>query len=184
MFRINTTKFFLVILSSLVGFAPAHSQIIYKSTSGHIIATGIRNSQRVFVESHQSIVTFNYQAMTVVVQADLRFLETGIDFLDKALRSGASKLASFEGKAAINDINLSGHPQRSFDLNGNLTLNLLTKPVRFKATLSHLASSDNNACLLSASSTIALRDFNLQLPGFSDGVNIEIVQVVLRRQSK
>lgn len=179
-------KILLLLLCVVVGFHPVSSQIIYKSTSGHIIATGMRSAQRVFVESHRSHVTFNYQTMTVAMQADLRFLETGIDSLDKASRSGATKLASFEGKAAINEINLSGHPLRSFDLNGNLTLNSVTKPVRFKATLSHLPSSENNACLLSASATIKLSDYNLQkqLAEYSDDVDLEIVQVVLRRQSK
>ncbi len=179
-------KSLLLLFCVGLGFHPVSSQIIYKSTSGHIVATGVRNSERVFVESHQSLVMFNYQAMNVVVQADLRFLETGIDSLNKALQSGASKPVFFEGKMEMSTLNLQGHPQQPFDLGGNLTLNSMTKPVRFKGTLTHLSSSDNNACLFSASATIRLSDFNLQkqFAEYSDGVSIEIVQVVLRKQSR
>lgn len=183
MSQINTTKLVVIFLSFFAS-AAAYSQAIYRSTSGHIVATGLRNSQRVFIESHQSLVSLNYQNMSFAIRVDMKKLDTGIDSLNRLLRSGTGKIASFEGKAALNGINLSDHPQRSFDLLGNLTLNSVTKPVTFKATLTHLESSDNNVCLLSASGAISLRDFNVQLTDFADGINIEIVQVALRKQSK
>lgn len=183
MSRINTTKVVLIILC-FGATVPAYSQTIYRSTSGHIVATGLRNSQRVFVESHQSLVSLNYQNMSVAIRVDLKKLDTGVDSLNRLLRSGSGKPVTFEGKAALNNINLSDHSQRPFDLTGNLTLNSVTKPMLFKATITHLESFDNNVCLLSASGAISLRDFNLQLMGFSDGINIEIVQVALRKQPK
>lgn len=172
------------LLTGLLGPTMVYSQTTYRSTSGHVVATGLQNSQRVFAESHQSLVSLNYETMSVAIRIDLKTLDTGIDSLNGLLRSGSGKLASFEGKSSINGVNPSDHPQRSFDFTGNLTLNSVTKPMVFKATLTHLESSDNKVCLLSASGAISLRDFNLQLSGFSNDINVEIVRVALRKLPK
>lgn len=117
---------------------------------------------------------------------DLKSFDTGVDSLNRLLKSLSESVVRFKGKMGIDYINTRSHPPQSFDIVGNLTLNSVTKQVVFKATLTHLSNEYTIACMLSANTTLTLKDFNLNksLPGFSESLNVGIVQAVLRREGR
>lgn len=175
----------LILLFSIIIFS-AEGQVTYSTINGHVVVVGVRDSTKIIAESHKMTILFNYEAAEMKAKLDLNTFDTGIDSLNNFLLSGPEKVVTFNGKMGIKKIFTQSHPQQSFDIVGNLTLNAITIPIIFKATLTHLSNSNSIACMLTASSTIKLSDFSLHkvLPGFLESVDIQIVQAVLRRATE
>ena len=175
---------FLICLSLTI--SKAQQQVLYTTTSGHVVLVGEQDSNKIIGESHRAFISFNYQTAEIAATLNLKTLDTGIDTLNQLLQSLKGSEVKYKGKMGIDYIETKSHPPQTFDILGMLTLNSITKRVTFKATLTHLSNSNVFACLLTAGTTIKLLDFNIDPSAihFSETLNIQIAQSVLRKDTR
>ena len=175
----------LSLLSGILTLS-ATSQVAYHTISGHVVVVGVHDSTRVIAESHKAIVILNYETAEIQAKIDLKTLDTGIDSLNAVLQSGSAKIATFNGKMGIDKVRTRNHPQQAFDIPGTMTINSISRPAILSAMLTHLSNSNTIACMLSATLTVRLSDFDLQnqLAGYRNSISIQIAQSVLRRASE
>ncbi len=177
---------FLLLLCIIYTAVMAQEQSLYKTINGHIVVVGEQDSNKVIGESQKAIIVFNYQTAEITATLNLKTLDTGIDTLNQFLQSLKESEVKYKGKLGLDYIETKSHPPQTFDIVGMLTLNSVTKRVTWKATLTHLSNTSAYACLLTAGTTIKFTDFDIDgaTLNFSESLNVQIVQSVLRKDSR
>jgi hypothetical protein len=154
---------------------------MYKSKNGHVVITGQQNSVNVTGQSDQLLIVLNCESAEMSAKVDINTITTGIDLSDGLLGT-INSTAFFKGKMGADILRMEDPPPIHFDIDGILTLNSISRPMKINASLDRI-SDDENAGVLSGNLAISLNDFNLKgvMPDFSDILLIQFSQVLLRR---
>lgn len=137
---------------------------------------------------HQdTLLNFGSNHLRTVVHHDSKKIElsvdpstfhSGIDTLDLKLHEGEFDRVLYKGEMMIEHIAVQSKAPQHFEIQGELQLNGVTRPLILKATFRDFRQAPNVECLLEINFTLNLSDFGLNetLPDFGESGSVEILQ--------
>ncbi|MBA3705047.1 MAG: YceI family protein [Bacteroidetes bacterium] len=179
----KTICILIIYCLSVISIANAQAPFMgmLKTKSGHVVINGKIDTTTITGQSNSLLIILNCATSEITAIVDINTISTGIGRYDSLLvrRTDA---AYFKGKMEINLLNTDLIPPFDFEIDGILTLNSMSRPMKMRAGLNYLPDQEISG-LLSGSLAISLNDFNLKnrMPGFSDLLTIQFTQVILKK---
>jgi hypothetical protein len=175
-------KISLLFILTVFSASTLYGQTLYRTYAGHLIVAGKYRDVPLKSESHAMYMLINYETAEIEIYLDLKTLISNHDSLNKTLLGGGDKLLIFKGKMQIPFVNTQGHPRQKFPVDGSLSINDITHPFVFEATLVHL-EGDNLACSLSGEFVFYLDSFFPKMlnEGFDNHVHVKFWEIILER---
>jgi len=132
------------------------------------------------IGSSKLLVLIDETTQEITIRLDPATLKTGIDSLDAQLRSGIQQEIVFKGSIPLNFIMQKDKRFKTFEVEGDLTVNGITKPVSLFGSLRKSEQGMGIDGLLYLHFDPELKDFGLDqmLPLFADFGCVEILQPI------
>ncbi len=114
---------------------------------------------------------------------NLRSILTTNDTLNNQIQNFSQQELHFTGKMKLDYVRTKTHPTQKFRVDGMLTINGISHPFSFMATLYHIANSGDIACKLSGQMMIDISKYipEVSFNHFDKRVALSFSQIVLRR---
>lgn len=173
---------FIVFIVFVVKSAVA--QYTYSTNVGHVIITGLYNGKNLMAESHKLNLILNYKTKDFSGKLNIRTIQTGIDSLDTLNNTELPLIIQFKGTIPNDDFIARDHPQLKIKTPVKITINNIEKQVIMNAVLDHYKASSQYVCNLTGSMDLELSEFDICLDGLNDIINIQFVQLLLRRKEQ
>jgi hypothetical protein len=142
-------------------------QYIYKDT---LLSIGSNKLKIVIAE----------QSKEIVIRLEPSTLRTGIDSLDKKLQAGFMREVVFEGTIALDKIWETDERARSFEVEGDLTINEVKQPISMSGSIqeSQQGMAINGLLYLHFDPELSAFGLNETLPEFAEFGCVEILQPI------
>lgn len=154
----------------------------YATTDGHVLITGSYQNENILMESHQLKLFLNYKTKDFTGKLNIRTLLTGVDSLDSINRTKPPLIVQFTGNIPDDDFITWNHPKLKIKVPVKVTINKIEKELMMNATLEHFKASTNYVCSLTGSINMNASEFNISVNEFSDLINVQFLQLLLRRK--
>lgn len=175
-------KKFILFVSFLIASCFSSAQL-YQTKTGLITISGLYKGNAVVAESRQLHMNLNYDKAEISMHVAVPFLVTENDTLNKLLQKMAGIELSFHGIMNGNHVHTKPHPKLQQQVSGTVTVNKVTRPFKYAATLEHFPSG-NISCVLSGSFKLNLLDFGIAtLPG-ENNVAIQFRELLLKKANE
>lgn len=172
-------KHYLSFFAALLVIGVANAQV-YQAKNGLITVSGTYKGATVVAESRQLHVFINYDRAEMNMHVSIPLLRTGNDSLNTLLQALAGNELLFHGRFGSDHVHTKAHPKLQQKLNGTITLNHVTRPFSYTATLEHVASG-TVSCVLTGDFMLDLLQFGVPvLPG-ENKVVIGFRELLLRK---
>lgn len=176
-------KKIILIPAILFAFAyKTYAQNMYATNDGHLLITGLYQNEDILMESHQLKLFLNYKTKDFTGKLDIRTLLTGVDSLDSVNRTKPQLIVQFTGNIPDDDFITWNHPKLKIKVPVKVTINKIEKELTMNATLEHFKASTNYVCSLTGSVNMDVSEFNVSISEFSDLINVQFLQLLLRRK--
>ena len=132
------------------------------------------------IGSTKLLVLIDERTQEITIKLDPATLKTGVDSLDVKLRTGIQQEILFKGTIPLNLIMQKDKRFKTFEVEGELTVNGVTKPVSLFGSLRKSEQGMGIDGLLYLHFDPKLKDFDLHhlLPLFADFGCVEILQPI------
>lgn len=149
MIRTNVIGFILL-FAAQVAAQSASGQDTYRSKDGSLSVTSVYQGQILTAHSKQVQVSLDYETSAFVFRLALADLHTGVDSLDRKLRSQTTAFV-LKGNFSLSEIRTTQHPPQDFVLTGKLeTSQGRITEITGTGRLEHIDGGEEMACELAA----------------------------------
>ncbi len=175
-------KALLILTISMAAWSAAFAQDVYYTKSATLKLNGELNGHALQLDTRQLGVMLDYETTEMIIRFPLNSLKSGIDSLDRLLKSSALEVV-FDGTLSLEYINTENHPPLKFTAEGWLTVGNSKTLITGEGELHHIDDVGQIACMMGMTMHLNLKDLNLQnpLPGMKDDFEAVITQAVLQR---
>lgn len=156
---------------------------IFKTVFAKVLLSGLYDSVPVGGESHQMYILINYDKAQMDMKMNLRSIVTSDDTLTRQIQNYPVAEFHFAGKMKLDYVRTKTHPTQKFRVDGMLTINEITHPFSFMATLYHISNSGDIACKLSGQMMIDISKYipEATFNHFDKNVILSFTQIVMKR---
>ena len=169
----------LILITIFTGIASAQNDVYY-TRDATLKISGEFKGERVSGMTPSLGVKLDYETTKITIRFHLNTLEFNVDTLNTLVQSNLSEVV-FDGALSLEYINTEGHPPLDFMLEGIVTSTDLETSIEGSGTLYHTDTSENFACLLSIKMNPKLDDFNIDVPGLENEIELVITQALLQK---
>lgn len=136
------------------------------------------------IYSNEVIATIDRASGRVMIRFNPSTLRTSVDSINEKLQSGEWQDVFFTGYANRQHFNTREETEISFDIEGDLTVNDITRPAKWNGKLDHFEQGGKFDEILYLHYDIPLEEYGLDklIPGMARFACLEIVQAVLTPQ--
>ena len=171
---------FLLTLILFGSVAQAQMPEMHRIQHGKIGISIYYNDTLISVGSNKLVVLIDEQTRGIIIRLDPSTLTTGIDSLDAKLQKGYHEDVVFEGEIDLDNLWETEDAERSFEVEGDLTINGESQQVSlFGKLLESQQGMDINGLLYLHFDPLLI-DFGLDelLPLFAEHACVEILQPI------
>jgi hypothetical protein len=175
-------------LLAIVLFAlslPAWGQEYSSTKTGMAKIHLVWNGNPVEVHTENLNVILNYENAEIKVRLDLSTVRFTNAEVDSLLARYPVRVVEFTGKLGIEFIQTQKHPEQDFEVEGRLNIGN-KKPINGNGHLKHLYTGTRYACHLNAKFQLSLAALGFEglPPTLDDAVQVEIIQIVMKRSNE
>jgi hypothetical protein len=176
--------FSIIILLQLIHGPQVSAQDVYRTTNGRIQIVGILNDSVLTGESNKLLASLNYETAEITLRLDKATIRTGVDSVDVKLKQLNQELLVFKGRLGVNFVKTESHPIQYFSVKGYLSSVSGDDRIIGEGSLTHVFGGVYS-CVLNISFTVNIKDINFEIdiPGIGDEVQIKIIQTILEKDS-
>lgn len=172
-------KQLITLITLLIISVALHAQV-YQTKNGVITLSGTYQGNTVTAVSRQLHMNLNYDRAEINMHLSVPLLITENDTLNKLLAGMAGTTLSFHGTLNTNHVHTKPHPKIKQPVSGTITLNNVTRPFSYAATLEHFPAG-NISCVLTGNFTLDLLSFGIPaLPG-ENKVAVSFKELLLKK---
>lgn len=175
-------KKLILIAGLLINISKLYAQPIYATNQGHVLISGMNQDKNILAESHLLKFLINYKTKEFEGKLDVRNIQTGEDSLDNIIAKLPELTVQFNGIIPDDNFITWNHPKIKIKVPVKVKLNKVEKELVMNATLEHFKSSTNYVCSLTGSLEMDISQFNIQATSIANMVNIQFLQLLLRRK--
>lgn len=170
------------LIAFLAGIKSVHAQPVYSTNQGHVLITGMAHDKTILAESHLLKFLINYRTKEFEGKLDIKTIQTGVDSLDSVIEKFPELSIQFNGTIPDDNFITWNHPKIKIRVPVKVKLNKIEKELVMNATLEHFKSSTNFVCSLTGSLEMDITQFNIQSGAIANVINIQFLQLLLRRK--
>lgn len=175
-------KLVFALISLLVVSITLPAQV-YQIKNGVITVSGKYKGYALRAESRQLHMNLNYDRAEINMHVAIPFLVTENDTLNQLLAGIAGTELFFQGKLNSNHIHTMPHQKLAQQVSGTLTLNNVSQPFSYPATLEHFPSG-NISCVLTGSFPLDLLRFGIPAITGEDKVTVNFKVLLLKKSGE
>ena len=180
----NDMKKIIYIITFLVIANELPAQNMYATNDGHVLITSLYQKEKILIESHKLQLFLNYRTKDFSGTLDIRTLQTGVDTLDSINKAKPPFVVQFTGTIPDNDFIAWDHPKLKIKVPVKVIINKIEREIIMNATLEHFTASTNYVCSLTGSLDMDISQFNIKAEAFDDSINVQFLQLLLRRKEQ
>lgn len=153
---------------------------MHQLTPGRIGISIYYNDTLINIGSNKLKIIIDEQTDEITIRLDPTTLHSGIDSLDRKLQHGIMPEVVFNGTIDLDKIWETGERSRTFEVEGELTLNDVTEVVSFHGAIREAQQGMGINGILYLHFDPELKDFGLdeKLPHFAEFACVEILQPI------
>lgn len=170
----------LLALISLLAVSITLPAQVYQTKNGVITVSGIYKGSMLRAESRQLHMNLNYDRAEINMHVAIPFLATENDTLNRLLAGIAGTELFFHGKLNSNHIHTMPHQIVAQQVSGTLSLNNVSQPFSYAATLEHFPSGIIS-CVLTGSFPLDLHRFGIPVFTGEDKVTVSFRVLLLKK---
>ncbi len=106
------------------------------------------------------------------------------DSLDSINRTNPPLFVQFTGNIPDDDFITWNHPKLKMKVPVKVVINKIEKEIIMNATVEHFKASPNYVCSLTGFLNMDVSQFNIKQEAFADSINVQFLQLLLRRKEQ
>jgi hypothetical protein len=159
------------------------AQSFYRTINGYVFAIGLYSDSSFFAESHKLAISYDPVSKSIYGDLNLQTFVSGIPLIDSILTAKTRKV-TLSGFIPV-DFLTWDHNEYNLDVPLEIIINDIKVSTLAKMRFSHVDRLLNYTCIMEASFSLHLNDFNISIPEqVGSDISVQFLQLILRKERR